>query len=407
MINYVLFDGPEVRPHLLPLVFTRPMAELRIGIRTITEKWTDWLGVQPTHYTQSYLQEKYPYKKGSDTIYIHGGLCPSERLIRSLEELEPGEALLQGPILLAVRGKHLPLESLIHDNPAFHKQYYWDKVTVVQRLPDLVAYNGEQIAADFERITEGRTSQPITDRFTAYYNESKIFIEEGVELRSAILNAENGPIYLGKDVQVQDGVIIQGPFAALEGAVINLGGKMRKSTTIGPHCKVGGEISMSILMGYSNKGHDGFLGNSYLAEWCNLGANTNNSNLKNDYGNVKLYDYTTKQLEDTGRQFVGLFMGDYSKAGISTMFNTGTVVGVNVNVFGAGFPPKHIPSFSWGGADTGFEPYRFTKAVDVARNTMDRRGKLFTEIEEDIWRTIFALEQTVSIHYTDDDESDR
>ncbi|WP_369804138.1 putative sugar nucleotidyl transferase [Siphonobacter sp. SORGH_AS_0500] len=258
MINYVLFDGPEVRPHLLPLVFTRPMAELRIGIRTITEKWTDWLGVQPTHYTQSYLQEKYPYKKGSDTIYIHGGLCPSERLIRSLEELEPGEALLQGPILLAVRGKHLPLESLIHDNPAFHKQYYWDKVTVVQRLPDLVAYNGEQIAADFERITEGRTSQPITDRFTAYYNESKIFIEEGVELRSAILNAENGPIYLGKDVQVQDGVIIQGPFAALEGAVINLGGKMRKSTTIGPHCKVGGEISMSILMGYSNKGHDGF-----------------------------------------------------------------------------------------------------------------------------------------------------
>ncbi|PMD95928.1 glucose-1-phosphate thymidylyltransferase, partial [Siphonobacter sp. BAB-5405] len=219
MINYVLFDGPKIRPHLLPLVFTRPMAELRVGIRTITEKWTDWLGVKPTHYTQPYLQGKYPYKKSSDTIYLHGGLCPNERLVRSLEQLKPGEALLQGPILLAVRAKHLALEDLVHDNPNFQKQYYWDKVTVIQRLPDLVVHNGEQINTDFERITAGRTSQPITDRFTAYYNEEQIFIEEGVQIRSAILNAENGPIYLGKDVQIQDGVIIQGPFAALEGAV--------------------------------------------------------------------------------------------------------------------------------------------------------------------------------------------
>ncbi|SDL79851.1 GlmU family protein [Siphonobacter aquaeclarae] len=393
MINYVLFDGPRVRPHLLPLVFTRPIAELRVGIRTIAEKWADWLETEPSYLTLPYLQKKYPLKKSPDTIYIHGGLCPNERLVRSLEQLKPGEALMQGNILLAVRGSKLTLDELVPDNPNFQKQYFWDKATVIQRLPDLVVYNGDQIAIDFERITLGRTSQPMEDRFTACYNESQIFLEEGVQLRSAVLNAENGPIYLGKDVHVSEGALIQGPFAALEGSVINLGGKMRRNTTIGPHCKVGGEVSMSIVMGYSNKGHDGFLGNSYLGEWCNLGANTNNSNLKNDYGNVKLYDYATGKLEDTGRQFVGLFMGDYSKAGISTMFNTGTIVGVNVNLFGAGFTPKHVPSFSWGGADSGFQPYRFEKAVEVARNTMDRRGKLFTEEEEDIWRAIYDIEQ--------------
>ncbi|MFT4033319.1 MAG: putative sugar nucleotidyl transferase [Siphonobacter sp.] len=394
MANYILFDGPKVRPNLLPLVFTRPIAELRVGIRTITEKWIDWLGgMKPSFFTQPYLQTKYPLKETSDNIYIHGGVCPNEPLLRALEKLRVGEALLQGNILIAVRSKPLKLEELVPENTSFQKQYYWGKLAVIHELPDLVVLNGEQITADFERITADRTSQPITDRFTAYYNESQIFLEEGVQIHAAILNAENGPIYLGKGVQIQDGAIIQGPFAALEGAIINLGGKMRKSTTIGPHCKVGGEVSMSIIMGYTNKAHDGFLGNSYLAEWCNLGANTNNSNLKNDYGNVKLYNYGTGKLENTGRQFVGVFMGDYSKVGVSTMFNTGTVVGMNVNLFGSGFPPKHVPSFSWGGADTNFVPYRFEKAVNVARTTMDRRGMLFTEEEEEIWRAVYALEQ--------------
>jgi UDP-N-acetylglucosamine diphosphorylase/glucosamine-1-phosphate N-acetyltransferase len=396
MPNYVLFDDPTIRTRLLPLTFTRPVSELRVGIRTITEKWTDWLGERPSFLTQPYLQTKFLNRFTDDNLYLNGAVLPTEEIASAVRALKIGEGLVQEGMLLAYRsGERLSGEELmvlvggegVTDLGGRIRQSVPRRV--VLQWPDLFALNGEQIRADFARITAGRTSEPITDRFTAVYNESQIFLEPGVQLRAAVLNAEAGPIYLGRNVQVQEGALIQGPFAALEGSVINLGGKMRRNTTIGPFCKVGGEVSQSVLLGYSNKGHDGFMGNSYVGEWCNWGAATNNSNLKNDYGSVKLHSYEAGQLEDSGRQFVGLFMGDHSKAGIGTLFNTGTVVGVNVNVFGAGFQPKHVPSFSWGGADTNFTTYQLEKALAVARTTMERRGQVFSEADEAILRHVF------------------
>ena len=389
-MNIVLFDGPRVRPRLLPLTFTRPLCGLRVGIRTIQEKWEDWLEMPVLAYTPAYLHPKFPLRlHPTDNLYIHGGLCPSERLVRLIRQLQPGEAMMQGEVLLAVRSGRVSLEELVPENTAFRRLYCWEKLDLVQSLPDLVAFNGPQLTADWERLRLRHEGFPVTDRFTAVYGEENVFLEEGVSMKACVLNAEDGPIFLGKNVQLQEGMLIQGPFAALEGSIINLGGKMRRGTTIGPHCKVGGEVSMSILQGYTNKGHDGFLGNSVLGEWCNLGANTNNSNLKNDYGNVKLYNYATGSPEDTGQPFVGLFMGDYSKAGISTMFNTGTVVGVCANVYGGGFQPRHFPSFHWGGADSGVVPYRLEKALAVVQTTMSRRGKTFTAEDEALFRHLY------------------
>lgn len=391
MPNYVLFDDPTIRTRLLPLTFTRPVSELRVGIRTITEKWVDLLGNRPSFLTQPYLEVKFPRHFSDDTIYLNGAVLPTESLKAATGELKPGEGLGQEGVLLAYRSaERLSVEDLRRVGETKSVRPFASPVSVLGSLPDLFALNGEQIGVDFARITAGRTSEPITDRFTAVYHEHQIFLEPGVQLRAAVLNAEAGPIYLGRNVQVQEGALIQGPFAALEGSVVNLGAKMRRNTSIGPFCKVGGEVSQSIILGYSNKGHDGFMGNSVIGEWCNWGANTNNSNLKNDYGSVKLHSYATGQLEDSGRQFVGLFMGDHSKAGIGTLFNTGTVVGVNVNVFGAGFQPKHIPSFRWGGADSGFTTYQLEKALLVARTTLERRGQAFTEADEAILRHVFS-----------------
>jgi UDP-N-acetylglucosamine diphosphorylase/glucosamine-1-phosphate N-acetyltransferase len=242
-------------------------------------------------------------------------------------------------------------------------------------------------------ITAGRKSTPISDPHTHTYNSSEIFIEEGAVLHTAVLNAEGGPIYIGKNSQVQEGAILRGPFSLGEGAVINMGGKMRADTTVGPFCKIGGEVSNSVVFGYSNKSHDGFLGNSVLGEWCNLGADTNTSNLKNNYDHVRLWSYTKKSFVDTGLPFCGLIMGDHSKSGINTMFNTGTVVGVSSNIFGAGYPRNFIPSFQWGGAG-GFVDYKYEKAMETAERVMARRNLKLDEIEREILKSVFDQSKT-------------
>lgn len=384
-MNYLLFDDPQIRANLLPLTFTRPVSEIRCGIRKITEKWTDYLGTKPSFWTQDYLQTKYPAIITDDTTYLNGAVCPTTDLVNSIRQLEVGQSLMQGGILLASRVRKLDLSDYHHASII----QYVPQLTIISQLSDIFVYNGEQILADFQRITALRTSQPITDKWTAYYNESQIFIEEGADIKNASLNATGGPIYIGRHAQIMEGALIQGPFSILDHSVVSMGGKMRPNTSIGPWCKVGGELGGSVIMGYSNKGHEGYMGNSVIGEWCNWGAATNNSNLKNDYGTVKLHNYRTKQLEDTGRQFVGLFMGDHSKTGIGTMFNTGTVVGVSVNVFGSGLPPKHLPSFTWGGADSGFEKYRFEKAMQVARSTMERRNIVMDETEARILKHVY------------------
>ncbi|MBC8151280.1 MAG: glucose-1-phosphate thymidylyltransferase [Bacteroidetes bacterium] len=399
MPTLILVDDPTIRTALLPFTFTRPVAGVRIGIYTIAEKWSARLNLSPSFLTESYLQTKFPAQFSNDNLYVNGAVCPTDSLVDAVNELMVGEGLrLEDGTRLAwrstspdrlqkERGDVEPYNAL---EGSMNWRVFAGEPTIVRRLPDIFGQNGGQIRADFAQLTAGRASQSIADPFTRCYAPENIFVEPGAVIRASVLNAEGGPIYIGKNATIQEGSIMIGPFALCDNATVNWGGKMRSNTTVGPWCKVGGELGNSVLFGYSNKAHDGFLGNSVIGEWCNLGANVNNSNLKNDYTNVKLHSYATGQPEDTGRLFCGLMMGDYTKAGISTMFNTGTVVGVNVNVFGAGFQPKHIPSFSWGGAAEGFTNYRIEKALHVARETVSRRGIDFGPVDEAILRAIHA-----------------
>lgn len=390
MPNYILYDDTSVRPHLLPLTFTRPVAEIRCGILTLTEKWAHFLGTKPSFLTEPYLQSKYPLITTDDNLFLNGAVCATAHLTAAALSLTVGQALVCTQGVVAYRAAY----EVVHPATELHVVNYEQPVTMIRQLWDIYVENGDQIKADFAEISTSRTNFGVQDPNTCCYASEQIFVEEGAKIRAAILNADNGPIYIGKNAVISEGSVVVGPFALCEGSTVNWGSKMRMNTTIGPHCKVGGEISNSVIFGYSNKAHDGFLGNSVLGEWCNLGANTNNSNLKNDYTNVKIYSYHTQALEDSGRLFCGLFMGDFTKVGISTMFNTGTVVGVNANVFGAGFQPKHIPSFRWGGAAEGFTEYRIQKALQVAYETVSRRGQPFGETEEDILRKIFDLTNT-------------
>lgn len=383
-MNFILFDEIQIRQSLLPLTFTRPVSEIRIGIQTISEKWQAYLQSEVSFHTQDYLQAKYPLILTEDNIFINGAVCPTKTLVEAIQQLAPETALLQGETILAYRSKEA--KNTFENTIAFE-----GSLRIIHHAIDIYTNNGEQIVSDFERITQGRISQPINDRFTAFYNESQIFIEEGVDLKSVVLDATHGPIYIGKGVSLSIGALIQGPFAICENSVVNMGAKMRRNTTIGPHCKVGGEISNSVIFGNSNKGHEGFMGNSVIGEWCNWGADTNNSNLKNDYSKVELWSYVSNRYENTGSQFVGLIMGDHSKCGINTMFNTGTVVGVNCNIFGADFQPKHIPSFSWSNGNGTFKTYHLRKANQVARAVLERRGKEFDAVEEQILKAIFEL----------------
>ncbi len=384
-MNVILFDDPVIRVHLLPLTFTRPVAGMRVGTLTIAEKWQKWLGVNASFATPAYLSKKFPTKTEADNYWINGALCPDKDIVAMIQSLKPGEALRKEGQLLAARNN--VAEPPLRTSDA---NEYPHAVTLIDHVWKIFQQNGEQIRADFALLTNGRTSAALSDKYTVVYNPAQVFVEEGVVTKAAILNAENGPIYLGRHAQVQEGAVIRGPFSLGEESVINMGGKMRGDTTVGPYSKVGGEISNAVIFGYSNKGHDGFLGNSVLGEWCNLGADTNTSNLKNNYDQVKLWSYATEEFIDTGVQFCGLIMGDHSKSGINTMFNTGTVVGVSANVFGAGYPRNFIPSFSWGGSG-GLTTYQINKALDTAARVLGRRNLPLTETDREILQHIFDL----------------
>ncbi len=384
-MQYILFDDQQIRNQLKPFTFIRPIAEIRCGILTIREKWEKVLSSEISFLTEEYLQ-KNTSQSSEQKVFINGAVCPNEALLNEIHQLNEGEKLVSKENILAIKtAKQLTYPV---DYQQFTKKEFAEKVTIIKNLPDIFLKNGEQIKIDFKLITEGRKSQSITDEFTRVYAPENIFIEEGASIKAVILNAEQGPIYIGKNAVIQEGSIVIGPFAACENSMVAWGSKMRPNTTLGPFCRVGGEVGSSVFFGYSNKAHDGFLGGSVIGEWCNLGANCNNSNLKNDYTEVQLYNYATNQLEKTGELFCGLFMGDYTKAGISTMFNTGTVVGISSNVYGAGFQEKHIPSFTWGGADTKYVDYRFDKAIEVIQASMARRDKQLTEREIEILKHI-------------------
>jgi UDP-N-acetylglucosamine diphosphorylase/glucosamine-1-phosphate N-acetyltransferase len=382
-MNLILFDSAEIRTNLLPFTFTRPVAGIRIGILTLSEKWEKRLNTKASYKIEPYLSKKFPLALTSDNLFVNGALCPDNTLIIEIKKLNSGEGLFKDGQLLAARTQSDSFENLTIKS-------FDGSIRLIDQVWKIFQFNAEQIRVDFNLITAGRKSAGVQDKHTFVYNEQNIFVEECVSIRAAVLNAEDGPIYLGKNSVVQEGALIKGPFALCENSTVNMGGKMRGDTTVGPHSKVGGEISNSVIFGYSNKGHDGFIGNTVLGEWCNLGADTNTSNLKNNYENVKIWNYAKGSFSDTGLQFCGLMMGDHSKCGINTMFNTGTVVGVSSNIFGDGFPRNFIPSFAWGGAN-GFTTYQIKKAYETAEKVMARRHVVLDDVEKEILAAVFEL----------------
>ncbi|MBT7850517.1 MAG: GlmU family protein [Flavobacteriaceae bacterium] len=383
-MNYILFDG-EHRDALLPFTYTRPVAEIRIGILTIREKWELFLGSTTTTVTEDYLSEKYPMVEMEHNIMINASYTPNEALVHQIKNLKENQAVYDGETMVAFFSS----EDQEIDIDRFEVFQFEGKLLKIETTWDIFSKNGDAIKADFNLLTADRTSQPIPEK-TVAFNPEAIFIEEGAQLPLCVLNATDGPIYIGKDAEIMEGSMVRGPFALCEGSTLKMGTKIYGPTTIGPHSKVGGEVNNSVFFGHSNKGHDGFLGNSVIGEWCNLGADTNNSNLKNNYAEVRLWSYESENFAKTGLQFCGLLMGDHSKCGINTMFNTGTVVGVSANIFGSGFPRNFIPSFSWGGAK-GFTTYLTSKAFEVATEIMKRRGMEFSAQESAILEHVFEL----------------
>ena len=383
-MNLILFDHPTIRQNLLPFSFTRPVATIRTGILTIAEKWEKRLNLTASFSTEPYLSKKFPLKHEADNLWINGALCPDADLVDAVLKLNNGDALTKNNMILAVRTPDDEVPEVIVGSV----NEYPSEIILIDQMWKIFQHNGHQIRSDFQLITNGRKSEAILDNHTRTYNEQNIFIEPGVKIWSAILNAENGPIYLGKNSHVQEGAMIRGPFALGEGSVVNMGGKMRGDVSIGPGCKVGGEVSASVFFANSNKAHDGFLGCSVIGEWCNFGADSNTSNLKNNYENVRLWSYAKNGFIDTGLMFCGLMMADHSKCGINTMFNTGTVTGVSSNIFGDGFPRNIIPSYAWGGA-AGFTTYQFEKAMHTAQKAMERRNIPLTELDREIYKFIF------------------
>ncbi|MBK8669613.1 MAG: GlmU family protein [Saprospiraceae bacterium] len=391
--NIILF-GDDHWFHLLPLTFTRPICELRVGILTIREKWEMHLQGHASFITQDYLSEKYPIHIESDNILINSTFLPDAQLVNFVKQLKKNEALLFGQELIAARLSENQFDELSHDDQALKNLKGIDissqkdlQISRVTRPHHIFAINGTELERDFELLTAGRQSAPISDTNTVY-GKYPIFIEEGATMECCIINTNSGPVYLGKKVLIMEGSMIRGGFAACEGAVVKMGAKIYGPTTLGPFSRLGGEVNNCVLQANSNKGHDGYLGNSVIGEWCNLGADTNTSNLKNNYLPVKTWSYVEETFVDTGLQFCGLIMGDHSKAGINTMFNTGTIVGVAANIFGDGFPRTFIPSFSWGGA-SGFTTHQLKKAIETAEIVMARRDQIMTEEDKKILEHIF------------------
>lgn len=391
--NIILF-GDDHWFDLLPLTFTRPICELRVGILTIREKWEMHLNGKGSFITQDYLAEKYPIRIEKDNILINSTFLPEKQLVNYIFQLRQNEALLLGTELIAARMSDAQFDSLSEDKDAMQnlKGIDLSNETGIQfrritRPYHIFSINGEEILHDYHLLTAGRKSAPISDT-NRIYGKFPVFMEESAIMEYVTINATDGPVYIGEKSTIMEGAMIRGSFAACKEVVVKMGAKIYGPTTAGPGCVIGGEIKNSVFQANSNKSHEGYLGNSVIGEWCNLGADTNSSNLKNNYLPVKIWSYVKESFEDTGLQFCGLIMGDHSKSGINTMFNTGTVVGVACNIFGDGFPRTFIPSFSWGGA-SGFMTHNIKKAIETAEMVVSRRNLTFSDMDKKILEYIF------------------
>ena len=384
-MNYILFDGPA-RNALLPFTFTRPVADILVGIMTIRQKWELHLGSTTTTLTEEYLSDKYPMVELEGNVMINASFLPNAILAELVSNLEPNQAIFKKDEIIAFYTSENQEEV---DFDTYEIIEYNDDCITIENTWDIFSKNDVAIREDFELLTQDRRSQPIPKSVNVIAPEN-VFIEEGAKLEYVTLNASSGPIYIGRDAEIMEGSVIRGPFALCDNAQVKMASKIYGATTVGPYSRVGGEVKNVVIFAYSNKGHDGFLGDSVLGEWCNIGADSNNSNLKNNYEEVRLWSYQTEGFAKTGLQFCGLMMGDHSKCGINTMFNTGTVVGVSANIFGSGFPRNFVPSFSWGGA-SGFTTYLTKKAFETAKLVMARRDIVFDEKEAAILEHVFEI----------------
>ena len=388
MRNIIIFDDNDVRKQLLPLTYTRPIAKIRVGITTIEEKWRSMLGEANYSWsTASYLKAKYPLHSEKTNLMVAGHVVPSPELAKQALGLRENEALMDGDTLIAFNGSAEAFDNKAFKNtisPTCHP-------VVIQKLYEIFEENGKVLCEDFKRLTAGRKSQPIPATCTVIGDASQIFIEEGGCVEGSTLNTKGGPVYVGKDAEVMEGACVRGPFAACHDAKVKIGAKVYGATTLGPHCKIGGEVENTVMIGYSNKAHDGFLGDAVIGEWCNIGGGTTASNLKNDYGEIKLWNYAAQRFERTGRQFVGLIMGDHCKTGVNCMINTATVLGVGVNIHGAGFPRNFVASFMEGGSSAGFKDVSLKGFFTIAERVMARRGIALTETDRKMFEDIYEI----------------
>ncbi len=412
-MQLIFFDDPSIRSALKPFTLTRPIARIRIGIWQVDEKWQKRLSEHisignPAYLTETYLEQKFPFTHSQDNLLLNGAVCPDDELTAAVVRLTPKALLKAGNQVVAVRmtdkeliglkerlneTSYANFNAILEEHLAGYATVsYQAAVVSIQNTWEIFQQNGSQIEADFSQVIRHRTSARITDPHTVVYHPDNVFVEEGASVKASVINAEDGPVYLGKNATVHENAVIIGPFAMLESSHVNIGSKIREATTIGPYCKVGGEVKNTVFFANSNKGHEGFLGNAVVGEWCNFGADTNASNLKNNYKPVQIWHYGTKSYQDTHTLFCGLMMGDHSKCGINTMFNTGTVVGVSANIFGSDYPPKFIPSFTWGGIQQQ-EVYNLPKAMEVAAAVMERRGLPLTEADRAILTHVFNNRQ--------------
>lgn len=387
MAQIILFDD-HIRDRLLPLTFTRPIGELRIGALTIREKWERWMNMPVSFITQDYLAEKYPIDDGEENLIVNGSVLPSPQLCTLLRQMDFREAFLDGDELIAAKLSANQLDQLMEDED-FGELRGFDledtEFVQIKHLWDLFLHNGYAVEQDFELLTRERDSEALPGSNQLIGDPARLFIEAGARVEGSVINVNPGPVYIGRNAQVMEGCLLRGGLCIGEGAKLRMGARIYGPTTIGPYCQAGGEIKNAVFQANSNKSHDGYLGNSVIGEWCNLGAGTNASNLKNTFSEVKLWSYHQEDFEATGQPFCGLFMGDHSKCSINTMFNTGTVVGVSANIFGDGFPPRFVPSFSWGGAG-GMQTFRTDKAFETIENMMRLR-----ELELDVQDRLILL----------------
>lgn len=381
----LVFSDAQYWEDFLPLTFTRPVAEMRCGILTFSERWQKVLeNTEISYFTENYLQQKFKNPEEKESLFLVTNFLPTENVIQQIKELKQGEALVYEDELVAakINMKDFSLHQIEKMTDIKEELIFFKKPT------DLFTYNDKAIDFDFELLTKGKTSQELSSTNGFLGDKKDLFIEEGAQVEFSTINTKTGKIYIGKNAEVMEGCNLRGPITLGENSKFHLGSKIYGATTIGPHCKVGGEVNNIIIFGYSSKGHDGFIGNSVIGEWCNFGADTNSSNLKNNYGHVKLWNYRTKAFENTGLQFAGLIMGDHSKTAINTQLNTGTVVGVASNIFKEGFPPNLIENFSWGGFK-GDEKFKLDKAYEVAEKAMARRKVPLTDDDKAILKYVF------------------